>query len=168
MNYLYSCGLRGIIFGVESGSDEILKLMRKGTNITDVSNVLKHSHTLGIKNILYIMFGFPKETKEDFLKTISFLKENDDYIDLISLSVFGLSKNSYIFDNPCEFGLYNIEEKERTYLDASISYENKLGLTQEQAKHLRNSHKKTIDNINKYPREMNFFREHMFDLISDF
>jgi radical SAM superfamily enzyme YgiQ (UPF0313 family) len=158
---LKESGLKNIIWGVESGNDEILKKMSKGTSVNDIKTVLENSHKAKIINVLYIMFGFPTETKEQFLDTINFLKENQDNIDLISTSIFGLEKNTKIYQNPSEYKIVKIVETERTFLPKKISYEIKEGLTQEEAKLLRKKYKKTLENINKFPKEMNFFREHL-------
>ncbi|MBS3122351.1 radical SAM protein [Candidatus Woesearchaeota archaeon] len=162
---LKESGLRLVMWGVESGNDRILKLMRKGTNKKEIKQVLQDSHDVGIKNNVYILLGFPTETKDEFLETIEFLKKNERNIDLVSASVFGLQKNTEIYNHPDMFGITNIIEEERTILDPKISYELREGLTQDEACKLRNRYKKTIEHINKYPKTMSFFREHMFCLI---
>ncbi|HLD86782.1 MAG TPA: radical SAM protein, partial [Candidatus Nanoarchaeia archaeon] len=159
---LHESGLEFVIWGVESGVDRILKLMKKGTNTADVEKVLNDSHDAGIKNITYIMFGFPTETKEEFRATIEFLKRNDRAIDLISPSTFGLQAGTPAFENPSEFGITRITEHPRELLGPKIEYELSSGLTHEEAKEMRDKFKRSINNINKYPKAMNFFREHMF------
>ncbi len=161
---LHDSGLTMIIWGVESGNDRVLKLMKKNTNGKDVSGVLQSSHQAGIKNVVYIMFGFPSETKEEFLDTISFLKENETSIDLVSTSIFGLQHGTYVYNHPEQFGIKKIVEKERTLLGPKISYDISSGLTAEEVKKLVKGYKLTIEKINKYPRMMNYFREHMFCL----
>lgn len=165
---LKESGLVFVMWGVESGNDRVLNLMNKGTNKHDISSVLKNSHNAGIKNVVYTMLGFPTEIKEEFLETIDFLKDNEKNIDLVSFSVFGLQKNVFIYNNPEKFGIKKIIEKKRTVLGHSISYEmdEKLKcLSQKDANDLRNRYKKTIEKINKYPKTMNFFREHMFCML---
>jgi len=162
---LKESGLSLLMWGVESGNDRILKLINKGTNKRDIELVLENSHNTGIKNIVYTIFGFPTETKEDFLETIDFLKDNEENIDLVSSAVFGLQKNTTIYRNPEKFGIREIIEEERTVLEPRISYKTSKGLSQKDANKLRNNYKKTIDKINKYPRSMNYFREHMFCMI---
>ncbi|MFH1972061.1 MAG: B12-binding domain-containing radical SAM protein [archaeon] len=159
---LKESGLSFIMWGVESGSDRILTLMNKGTNKKDISKVLTDSHKAGIKNMIYIILGFPTETKEEFLETIGFLEKNEKNIDLVLTSIFGLQKGSEIYKNPKKFGIINVIEEKRTLLEPKISYKTNQGLTQKEAKELRKKYKKTIDKINKYPKAMNFFREHMF------
>ena len=165
LEILYQSGLKMVIWGVESGNNRILKLMKKGTNVKDLTKVLKNSKKSGIKNVLYIMFGFPSETKEEFLDTINLLKDNEDTIDLISTSIFGLQKGTPIYNNPKQFQIKEIFEEKRTLLDPKITYTLNKGLSQKEAEKLRKSYKNTINKINKYPRTMNFFREHLLNFL---
>lgn len=165
---LKESGLVLIMWGVESGNDRVLNMINKGTNIHDIEIVLKNSHNIGIKNIPYMMIGFPTETKEEFIETINFLNKNEKYVDLVSFSVFGLQKDTSIYKNPHKFGIKKIIESERTVLEPRIDYEldeSLGGLSQEDANKLRDRYKRTIEKLNKYPKTMNFFREHMFCMI---
>lgn len=164
LTILKESGLKMIIWGVESASDRILTLMQKGTNIRDVRKVLEESNDMGIRNSVYIMFGFPSESEQEFIKTIEFLKDNQRIIDLIATSIFGLQKGSIIYDNPKFYGITKIIKEQRTILGPKITYKVGHGLTTEQASRLRKNYKKTLDSLSKYPRSMNFFREHLLCL----
>jgi tRNA A37 methylthiotransferase MiaB len=107
------------------------------------------------------MFGFPTETKEEFLETIHFLEKNKAEIDLILTSVFGLQASTPVYNNPGMFSITQIHEEKRTILEPKIRYKVSKGLSQEEANTLRRKYKHTIENINKYPKQMNFFREHL-------
>jgi len=165
LEILKQSGLIMIMWGVESGNNRILNKINKGTNTNDIEKVLTDSHNAGIKNIVYMIFGFPTETKEEFLDTIEFLKKNDNNIDLVSVSIFGLHKGTIIYKNPEKFGIKKITEEKRTILEPKITYEVKEGLTQKEVIKLKENYKRTIEKINKYPKTMNYFREHMFCLI---
>lgn len=165
LKILRESGLSMIMWGIESGSDRILKLIRKGTNIKDIQTVLQDSHASGIKNIAYIIFGFPTETKEEFIETIEFLKTNDEYIDLVSTSIFGLQKGTYIYNNPEKYCITKIRESKRTILEPKIDYELSSGLSNEEAKKMRKRYMAVLEKIDKFPKKMNFFREHMLCLI---
>ncbi len=165
LKQLSGSGLKMIMWGVESGSDRILNLMNKGTNTKDMKQVLSDSHKAGIKNVCFTLFGFPTETKEEFLKTLSFLKDSSQNIDLLLTSVFGLQKNTPIYNNPEKYGISKITHHERHFLDERIEYEPETGLSKAQAKKLRYRYKHVLETINKYPKSMNFFREHMLCLI---
>jgi radical SAM superfamily enzyme YgiQ (UPF0313 family) len=162
---LRESGLTMLMWGVESGNDRILELIRKGTNSKDIEQVLSDSHKAGIKNIAYMIFGFPTETKEEFIETIEFLKKNSEAIDLVSASIFGLQKGTPIFENPEKFGIKNITLTKRTVLEPSIEYEQEIGLSPEKASIMRKKYKRTIEKLDKYPKIMNFFREHMLCLV---
>ncbi len=158
---LKESGLIMIMWGVESGNQRILNLMKKGTKKEDIRQVLADSHTAGIKNIAYILFGFPTETEEEFLETVEFLKSSKDNIDLINCSIFGLQKGAPMYTHPEDYGIINIKEEARTVLEPKISYEVTKGLTIPETISLYKKSKHTLGRINKYPHTMNFFREHM-------
>lgn len=162
---LNESGLTMLMWGVESGSDRVLELIRKGTNVKDVEKVLSDSHSAGIKNIAYIIFGFPTETKEEFLETIEFLKKNSESIDLVSTSVFGLQKDTPIFACPEKYGMKDIVLQERTVLEPKIDYVQEVGLSPEKAGLLRKKHRRTLEKLDRYPKLMNFFREHMLCML---
>lgn len=165
LQLLSDAGLKMIMWGVESGSERILKKIKKGTNKKDISLVLKNSQEAGIRNICYIMFGFPSETNKDFLDTIEFLKQNQKNIHLISTSTFGLQKDTKIYLNPSDFGITQIFEEKRTLLDDKITFTTESGLTNDESAFLKEKNKRLLNSFNKYPKGMNFLREHMLCLI---
>jgi len=161
---LYTSGLRVVLWGVESGSQRILDLMRKGTKVEENQATLERAHQLGIKNVLYILFGFPTETEAEFRETINFLQKNKENIDLLSISTFGLQQGTPVFKNPEKFGVKKIQVLERKLLDPKITFETESGLKPEQLLELRKKYRHTLDQLNKYSVGMNFFREHMLCL----
>lgn len=156
---LFDTGLRSVAWGVESGNQRILDLMKKGTNVSDVKAVLAESKHVGIINMAYIMFGFPTETKIEFLDTINFLKENSSSIDLVSTSTFGLQHGSKIETAPELYHITGINKTQRTILDEKISYSTSAGLQPEEVKKLKNSYRKTIKNLDRLPRQLAYFKE---------
>jgi len=166
LKILQESGLVMILWGVESGNERILNLIEKGTNPKDISTVLKNASEVGIKNVTYIIFGFPTETKEEFMDTLSFLEDNQEYIDLVSPTVFGLQQGTGVYNNPEKYGITKIIEEPRTVLEPKLLYEVSSGLTQKEAIRLKDRNKKRIEKINNFPKSMNFFREHMMCLIN--
>lgn len=156
---LYEGGLRSVSWGVESGSQRILDLMKKGTDIQKVPQVLKESHEVGIQNILYIMFAFPTETKEEFMQSIEFLEKNQEHIDLVCTSIFGLQHGAKAYESPNEFGIIEVREKKRTVLEGNVSYKIKQGINNEEARILQKKVQKRIDRINKIPKVFKYSRE---------
>ncbi|MBU0461142.1 MAG: radical SAM protein [Nanoarchaeota archaeon] len=148
---IYDGGCRSLLWGLESGSQRILDLMEKGTTVEECAASLKNSHEAGIKNLVYVMFGFPTETKDDFMKTFKFLDDNKEYIDLVSTAVFGLQRGSPVFANPKKYGITNIIEHKRTVLMSNFTYEVGSGLTAKEAEKIRDNHIRAIRKIGKYP-----------------
>ena len=162
LHELKESGLKFVMWGVESGSNRVLNLMSKATNKDDIALILKNSKESGIINTVYIMFGFPSETLDEFNETINFLKDNRDNVDLVLSSIFGLQKGTRVYLNPEKYFITKIFEEKRTLLDSKISFDVSSGITTIKATKLRKSHLKLLDKINKFPRKTNFFREHMF------
>ena len=90
------------------------------------------------------------------------MKRNAENIDLISTSIFGLQSGTPVYNNATDYGITSISEEERTVLEPKISYIVEEGLSNEDAKKLRKKYASVIDGVNKYPKTMNYFREHMF------
>ncbi len=68
-------GCHYIKYGVESGSDEMLKAMKKGITLEQVRKAFKLTRKVGIKTQAFFMLGLPWETPETVEKTIDFAKE---------------------------------------------------------------------------------------------
>ena len=75
--------------GVESGSDRILKKVRKGITTAEVREVVRLIKEAGVPLTVYLMVGFPGETNQDLRQTIDFAKELDaDYYSLSILAPY--------------------------------------------------------------------------------
>ncbi len=165
LKQLHDAGLSVVYWGVESGNDRVLQLMKKGTNTHDVAAVLADSHRAGIKNMAYVLLGMPTETEQEISDTVHFLKDNEKNVDLLCISIFGLHKGTPIYNNPEIFGITQITEKERTVLAPKITYTLQNGLTHEKVLSLKKKYRNTFSSINKYPASMAFFREHMLCVV---
>ena len=58
--------------GIESGSDRILKSIKKKITKQQIQNVIAMIKKVGIEITAYIMIGFPDETNEDVKETLKF------------------------------------------------------------------------------------------------
>jgi radical SAM superfamily enzyme YgiQ (UPF0313 family) len=72
---LKKAGCVRINYGVEAGTNKILKLIRKGITLQQIRGVFKLTRKVGIETAAYFMIGHPTETKEQILQTIKFAKE---------------------------------------------------------------------------------------------
>jgi radical SAM superfamily enzyme YgiQ (UPF0313 family) len=87
---LSKSGCKMVRFGVESGSQRMLDLMNKRTNVNDIEKILRSFHLNGIWNHINIMSGYLYETEQDIHETISFLERNVNYIDSVRINPFFL------------------------------------------------------------------------------
>jgi anaerobic magnesium-protoporphyrin IX monomethyl ester cyclase len=63
-----------IAWGLESGSEAVLKRARKGTTVQRIEETIVASHKVGIKNWGYFIIGLPGETEETIQQTIALSK----------------------------------------------------------------------------------------------
>ena len=72
---MLSAGCNEVMFGVESGSDKILKYFRKGFTHEKIVQAFELCHKVGMKAGAYLIIGVPGETRQDILQTISLVEE---------------------------------------------------------------------------------------------
>ncbi|MFA6635558.1 MAG: radical SAM protein [Candidatus Omnitrophota bacterium] len=65
-------GFNYLAFGVESGSDRILEVIKKGEKLEAIENAVKEACDLGYMVTLFFIMGLPTETKEDVEKSLEF------------------------------------------------------------------------------------------------
>lgn len=61
--------------GVETGSNQLLKLMNKNETAEDCLRAIKEIKKHGIRVKVYLMYGYPGETEEDRQQTIDLMKK---------------------------------------------------------------------------------------------
>jgi len=81
MQRLYDAGCRILMFGLESASQRVLNLMRKGTRVEHFRPILEACKEASIAVRYDFMVGFPGEAEEDVQWTFDFLHQNRDVID---------------------------------------------------------------------------------------
>jgi|UniRef100_A0A7V3RI27 anaerobic magnesium-protoporphyrin IX monomethyl ester cyclase len=79
------CYLVGI--GIESGSQKVLDLMRKGITVEQAKHLLELCNRAGMKIKAFFSFGHISETMADVKKTFEFIEENRDLMQKVEYSV---------------------------------------------------------------------------------
>ncbi len=64
-----------VFFGIESGSAEMLKAMKKGTNPEKNLDAVELAHRCGVKVGGSFIVGYPGETEDDYQATLDFMDE---------------------------------------------------------------------------------------------
>ena len=72
-DHMRRAGCWGCFFGVESGDDRILKLMRKGHDLADAYEGLAVARANGLFAHVNMIAGYPGETEESFRNTLDFV-----------------------------------------------------------------------------------------------
>lgn len=113
---LFSSGCIELKFGIESGSETILSAMNKKISINQIKDAIITSKKVGINVKIFLIHGFPGENMKTTLETISLLEELKQSIDRVSLFKFVPLPGSYVFNNPKEFNLREINSFNRLYI----------------------------------------------------
>ena len=77
--YMYQSGCRWIFFGIESGSPERLKKIKKGISLDDVEQTMKYCSQANIAAWTAFILGFPDETPEEIKQTAALAKKISPY-----------------------------------------------------------------------------------------
>ena len=87
-------GCEMLKLGLESGDQNVLDQMNKGTDIQLASTTLKNLNKAGILTFVYLLFGTSFENEKAAYKTLEFIESHQAYIDYLNLAVFNLPKFS--------------------------------------------------------------------------
>ena len=102
---LSDAGINRIQPGIESLSDHVLKLMRKGTTGLRNIQLLKWSKELNVHAEWNLLYGFPGETEEDYDNILAMLPAIKFLGPPCAVGPIRLDRFSPYFNSPEEFGL---------------------------------------------------------------
>jgi anaerobic magnesium-protoporphyrin IX monomethyl ester cyclase len=110
---LFKSGCKNITYAPESGSERLLKLIKKKVKLPNMLVSLDYSNKAGISVMINMIFGLPGETHTDIWKTILFLiKCSWVGVPDISPSLFQPYPGSEIFDDLIEKKKIDLEKDE--------------------------------------------------------
>jgi radical SAM superfamily enzyme YgiQ (UPF0313 family) len=75
-----AAGCYNLFIGLESGSDRVLALMKKGFTLKEAILTLRKLKAAGLHCEVSLITDFPGESDEDFAQTMSFLAAHRDLI----------------------------------------------------------------------------------------
>ncbi|MBL8863150.1 MAG: radical SAM protein [Planctomycetes bacterium] len=129
---LVESGCRKLLFGFETATPRLLKLMKKGQGLQAVVDVATNCARAGISVTFYAMVGFPSETRAEAQATVDFLVRHADVVREVSLQTFHVDEQSHVFKHPEEFGV-RIRAEAAGDLALYHDYESDTGMTQAEA-----------------------------------
>jgi hypothetical protein len=121
---LARAGFRSFQWGLESGSQRVLDLMCKGTEVPVMEKVLHNFAAAGIANQCCTFVGFPGETREEAEETVDFLERNHDAVARMGMGAFTIDVLSPVHQHPEKWGV--------TY-DETGAYSVESGLSHDEA-----------------------------------
>lgn len=95
LKFLSSCGLTTVRIGIESGSQDILDLLKKDITKYDIINAVKMCSKNNVFACCSFMIGLPNETKRDIIETLNIIHQ-----------IESISKNLVILIGPQVFRPY--------------------------------------------------------------
>jgi anaerobic magnesium-protoporphyrin IX monomethyl ester cyclase len=103
-----------ISFGIESGSERLRKLIKKGITEKQIFTAFRYCKEAGIESRAFFMLGLPTETEQESEATISFARKLDP--DFMQFSLTVPYPGSEIYDQALAEGWFPPEwEKFQTY-----------------------------------------------------
>ena len=75
LDLLYKAGCRALAFAPESGSTEILDLVKKRVNLVNMRKAVKNAVKRGLKVSCFFVIGFPQDNKQSLKQTFKVLIE---------------------------------------------------------------------------------------------
>ncbi len=165
---LANAGCKMLYFGLESANDRILGCMDKGIKKENVLRICRYCAEANIWTHIFLIFGFPTETKEEAKETMDFILAHSNVVRSLSFGSFQLTKHSKVHQMPLMFGILNIVDEN---MDISLwfDYETSHGMSK---KDIDNVIKEFYDALSRRYRDMklwsNLDREHLFLYISHY
>jgi len=111
---LKEMGAVRLVYGLESASDRMLKMINKEITVRKAESLLRKAHKLGIWNEVELVPGLPFETDKDINSTVRFMGRNKDIINFFYLNRYILMDGSLYQKYPKKHGLKNIRSLSNT------------------------------------------------------
>ena len=87
LELMAKAGCISLDFGLESGSEKVLKAINKDIDLLKTLEFVKACYSLGIRSHMFLLVSLPEETEEDALQTIKVCGDLSKYVTSMSLGV---------------------------------------------------------------------------------
>lgn len=96
LQMLFDSGCRWIFFGIESGTRERQKTIKKNLDLTKARQNISACKEIGITTTTSVIIGYPDETEKELKETIEYMLSLDS--DVIIASMYGVIPKSELYD----------------------------------------------------------------------
>jgi hypothetical protein len=169
-------GCLKMVFGLESSNKRILSLMDKGIETEITQNIIDNCDETGIAIHMYVIVGFPSETREEALETLDFVVSNEKFLKSKGASclacLFELEKHAPILRDPGKYGLTKIGHPKQDDMSLGYFYETDRGMTPEESGEVYEYIRSEIDKrLSIFPYNFSMsdgllYLDHSFDEVS--
>ncbi len=115
LQLLKKAGCERINYGVESGTERGLKIVKKDVKLPRVMQAFKDTRDVGMTSLGYFMVGLPTETKDEMYQTIKFAKKARP--DFVHFTVFTPFPDTEIWRDILAKGDNSVQEAWRGYAE---------------------------------------------------
>ena len=99
-------GCQAICFGVESGNQEVLDLIKKNSNLAKVKHAMRMAQDAGSCALASFIVGLPGETEETLRKTVEFAEElKQEFGSLYGFHILAPFPGTEVREQAAEYGL---------------------------------------------------------------
>ncbi len=127
-------GCKRLAFGYESASRRVLDAMCKGIDPDASMDLVHRVRKAGISVTLYVMVGFPTETRDEAGDTLRAILEHREAIQEVSVRVFYLDERSEIFARRIEFEIDEIYPDPDADLQVYYDFHCARGMSRKEAR----------------------------------
>lgn len=106
---MYSAGCRGIAYGIESGNQNILDSVRKGTTLEQIEKAVVLTQKAGINATGYFVIGMLGETKKNIEETFEFARRLN--LDFHGFSIASPLPDTELYNQAVKQGLLDKRNK---------------------------------------------------------
>jgi radical SAM superfamily enzyme YgiQ (UPF0313 family) len=98
-------GCRVVRFGIESGSQRIIDLIRKGISIQNIEDIIRKFRNGGIVPVCGFMIGHPSETRKDVKSTLKVARKIVELGGEVTFSIQTPYPGTYLYNNAEKLGV---------------------------------------------------------------
>ncbi len=103
LGMMYDSGCYDILYGIESGNQQILNAIKRGINLHQIERAVKWTKEVGIHITGSIILGLPGETTETIRQTIDFVKRLD--IESVIINSLTPYPGTEVYENAEKYGI---------------------------------------------------------------